>query len=130
MKKSTTFKYTFSAPTQLERKEVEQIRNEYLNETPQSNKLATLKKYHSIVKNVPQTITLIVGIVFLLIFGLGMTFAIEWNNILVGSIIAGVSIVPMIINPFLHKKLTRFYKNKYRDQIIKLSDEILNDGNE
>ena len=125
--KNSTFKYTYSAPTQNERKEVESILSEYVEQPKQTDKLVELKKCHSIVKNTPVTISLVFGILSSLIFGTGLTCFLEWNNIIIGIICSVIGVGLMTFTPFLNKKLIKHYKNKYREKIIKLSNEILND---
>ena len=121
------FKYKYSAPTSAERKEIESIRNNYIQSNQSTDKLLKLRQLDNKVRNIPIMISLIFGIIGLLIFGLGMTFVLEWNNLIIGIVISVIGIFPIsFAYPIYRKTLTKL-KNKYSGEIIKLSDELLND---
>lgn len=122
-----TFKYTYRAPTIDERKEVESIRKQYLPETKQEQNISKLIKLDRKVKTVPQVIALTIGIVGILVFGLGLTMVLEWNLTIFGVIVGIVGAVFMSVNYFIYKAIYNKFKNKYGEEIIKLSEEILND---
>ena len=73
------FEYTYSAPSEAERREIESIRRQY-EEHPRSaeSKLERLRKLDAYVKNSATCVALILGVVGLLIFGLGMAMVLEW----------------------------------------------------
>ena len=128
MKQKNDFEFNYSAPSSEERKEIESIRNSYLAKSSSvDNKLETLRKLDSKVKNTPTMIALIIGIVGTLIFGLGMTMVLEWNLTIWGVVVGTVGAVPISmaypVFKLTHKKL----KNKYSSQILKLSEELLGD---
>ena len=128
MKQKNDFEFNYSAPSSEERKEIESIRNSYLAKSSSvDNKLETLRKLDSKVKNTPTMIALIIGIVGTLIFGLGMTMVLEWNLAIWGVVVGTVGAVPISmaypVFKLTHKKL----KNKYSSQILKLSEELLGD---
>ena len=128
MKQKNDFEFNYSAPSSEERKEIESIRNSYLAKSSSvDNKLETLRKLDSKVKNTPTMIALIIGIVGTLIFGLGMTMVLEWNLTIWGVVVGIVGAVPISmaypVFKLTHKKL----KNKYSSQILKLSEELLGD---
>lgn len=132
MKKGNDFEYKYVAPTTAERKEIESIRDSYTVASSVSNpvsKLDYLRKLDSRVKNIPTVISLVIGIVSILIFGLGLTMILEWDLIVGGVILSAVATIPMVVNYLLYCHIATYLKNKYKDEILKLSNELLNDGN-
>ena len=128
MKTKSDFKFNYSAPSSEERKEIESIRNSYLSQTSSSKgKLETLRKLDNKVKNTPNTIALIVGIVGILIFGLGMTMVLEWKLLLWGIIVGIIGFVTMILAYPIFKFTFKMLKDKYSSQILSLSEELLNE---
>lgn len=123
------FEYRYSAPTIEERKEIESIRQSYLDKTPENSKLSELKKLDKKVKNLPSIISITFGIIFTLVFGVGLTMVLEWKILVWGVIVSAVGIIPLFFNYLLYKKEKTYFKNKYSKKIIKLSEELLNDEN-
>lgn len=125
--KNNKFSFTYSAPTSEERKEIENIRNSYLTTCSSSgDKLQQLRKLDRKVKTLPNIISLAFGIVGILIFGLGLSMILEWRLLTFGIIVSIIGIVPIIFAYPIHKFLTKLLKNKYSTQILKLSEELLN----
>ena len=78
------------------------------------------------VENTPTMISLSLGIAAILLFGLGMTFFLEWKSLwYCGIPFALIGIVGMVGNVFLHTKLIVYYKEKYKQEIIELANELL-----
>ena len=122
------FEYNYSAPTKEERAEIEDIKKHYVKKDTRNIKMETLRKLDNKVRNLPTMVGLIIGVVFCLVFGFGLTLILEWGNYVFGIIFMVIGAILMTINPFLIAKLTNYLKNKYRDKIIELSDELLNKG--
>ena len=119
------FNFSYSAPTEEERKEINDIKNRYtpLSETEQ--KLKRLRKLDATVKNYPTVWGLVLGVLSCLVFGLGLTCVLEWKLLTVGIIIAIVGGFGMAITYPVYKLVLNRYKNKYGKEILKLSDELL-----
>jgi len=131
MKKHNDFEYKYVAPTNEERKEIENIKNSYLTQSSfTDSKLNKLRKLDGKVKNIPVIISLVLGIVGTLIFGLGMSMALEWNLTLWGIIVSAVGFVPTICAYPAYKFWSKNLKKKYSAEIINLSNELLNDEKE
>lgn len=131
MKMHNDFEFKYVAPTSEERKEIESIKNSYLNQSSSTDsKLNQLRKMDSKVKNTPTVVSLIMGVLGILIFGLGMTMVLEWNLIMWGIIISAIGAIPMLLAYPVYKLITKSLKKKYSAKIIKLSNELLNDENE
>ena len=127
MKNNNDFEYSYYAPTNKERKEIENIKNSYTQKKSNVSKLNLLRKLDNKVKNIPIIISLIFGVVGTLIFGLGLTMILEWNLIAFGIIVCVVSLLPILSAYWVYKKTYISLKNKYSEEIIKLSDELLYD---
>ena len=129
--KKNDFEYKYVAPTASERKEIESIRDSYIAKpiNQVDSKLDRLRKLDFKVKNIPLIISLVIGILFTLVFGLGLTMILEWNFIMSGVILSAISIIPMVFNYLIFCHINIFLKNKYKDEILKLSNELLNNEN-
>ena len=83
------------------------------------------------VKNIPQIVSLTLGIVGILTFGLSMTFFLEWTNYwYIGIPCAIVGIAIMSTAYLAYSKILQKLKKKYGEEIIALSNELLNENDE
>lgn len=130
--KKTGFEYTYSAPTEQERKEIESIRRQYQAQpvSDREEKLNRLRKLDSFVKNSATTVALTLGLVGLLIFGLGMTMVLEWELYIWGVVVGAVGLTPIMIAYPVYNLILNKNKEKYGEQILMLTEELLNDKNE
>lgn len=121
------FNYTYSAPTELEKKEIESIKRFY---EPKSERELMLHRLHSLdsrVKSLPQIIALCIGIFGTLVFGLGLTMVILWKLTVVGIIVMALGLPVLLLAYPVHNFVLSEYKMKYGDEILKLSNELLED---
>lgn len=123
------FEYNYNAPTEEERIEIESIRNQYLPKNKTLTKLERLKSLDFKVKNISLIIGLTIGIIGCLIFGLGLTFFLEWSNNILGAIFGVLGILIMIPAYFVYKIIFNKLKEKYGKEILELSNELLNNNN-
>ncbi len=121
------FEYTYVAPTERERKEAEAIRKRYLPESENVDKLTKLKRLDEKVKRFPMVLSLSLGVVGTLIFGLGLTLILEWSMIVWGTMVAVVGMLPLALAYPAYKLSLTNRKRKYGAEILKLSEEILNE---
>lgn len=119
------FTYTYSAPTEEERREIESIRRQYKAEPKEESKVERLRSLHSRVVGSATAISLAVGIVGTLIFGAGIAFVLEFDMITIGIILAAVGVAPISLAYPIYKRVISRGKNKYGDEIIRLSDQLL-----
>ena len=126
MAEKNDFEYKYIAPSASERKEIESIRRNYLPKSKEESKLDYLRKLDGKVKSVPQIVSLALGIVGILIFGLGLAMILEWAVIIWGVVVAAFGVVPIALAYPLFIKVDKKMKDKYGKQILDLSDEILN----
>ena len=124
------FEYTYAAPSETERKEIESIRRQYEDrkDTPES-KLERLRKLDSFVKNSATCLSLILGVVGLLTFGLGLTMILEWAKYVWGVIVAIVGLVPLCAAYPVYLFVLKRNKKKYSAEILQLSEELLKEQN-
>lgn len=127
MKDNEKFNFTYSAPTKSEREEIEDIRKNYLPKAKEDSKLIRLKKLDGMVKDIPMALSLSVGIIGTLIFGLGLTMILEWKIIVFGVIVSILGIIPVALAYFVYKKILHKLTEKHREEILKLSEELLNE---
>lgn len=127
---SNKFNYTYAAPTEKERSEVESIRRQYVPESTSESGIERLRSLDVKVKRAPLIAAITLGVVGVLVFGLGLTMVLEWNLPVWGAVVAAVGVIPMAIAHPVKKALFKRNKAKYGDEILKLSDEILNSKGE
>lgn len=120
------FEYKYTAPTQEERLEIEDIRRNYIPKDEKNTQLVILRKMDRKVQNLPTLIGLCIGITFCLVFGLGLTMCLEWDLIVGGIFVMFIGLVPMILNPMIVSRATTYLKDKYKEDILRISDELLN----
>lgn len=120
------FSYTYSAPTPSEREEINSIRSAYLprKETDLERLRALDRKVHM----PPKVIAIALGIFGLLLFGLGMTLALEWGLLLWGIAVGVVGAAVMGIAYPVHRALLARRKKRYGNEIVRLSDALLGEG--
>lgn len=70
-------------------------------------------------------ISLIFGIIGTLIFGLGLTCALEWNKMLFCIILSIIGIVLAIFAYPMYNYILRKNKSKYGEEIVRLSNKLL-----
>ena len=88
--------------------------------------LEELKRLDNLVKSIPTTVGLIVGIIGVLLFGTGMAFFLEITNVwYLGIPFSIIGVIVMAITPIIHNKLLNKYKKKYGPRIIELSNKLL-----
>lgn len=122
------FHYTYSAPTDEERKEIDSIRKQYVPEQRTETKLQRLRRLDKKVKCTPTAVALTLGIVGTLVFGLGLTMVLEWNLWLWGVLFAVFGGALAASAYPIHSCLLQRYKRRYGAEILKLPEEILGDG--
>ena len=114
--------------TFAERKEIDSIRRQYSPQEQTETKLERLRRLDSLVKNTAVVWSLIFGIIGCLVFGLGLTMILEWNILLWGIILMVIGSVPMAVAFPLYNRLLKKGKAKYGDEILRLSEELLNEN--
>ncbi len=122
------FVYNYSAPTEDERREIEDIKKQYDGEQIKKDNLTRLRELDRRVKQPPLIASIVLGVIGVLIFGTGLTMALEWALYVWGSVVMVVGIVPVAVAYPVRKAMVRSNKKKYGDEIVKLSNELLNEN--
>lgn len=125
------FEYKYEAPSFKEREEINNIRRQYLPENKEMSKMDRLRYLDNKVKSIPLIWSLSFGICGTLIFGVSMTFFLEWVTYwYVGIPFGIIGIVLIIIAYPIYKSVLNKFKIKYGKEIIDLSNELLNENEE
>ncbi len=125
---SNQFNFRYIAPSQEERKEIDSIRRQYAPQEKTETKLERLRQLDGLVKNTAVIWSLVLGILGALIFGLGLTMILEWNILLWGIVLMAIGSVPMAVAYPIYKSVLNKGKAKYGDEILRLSEELLNES--
>lgn len=126
-KNDDKFTYSYSAPTASERLEIEDIRRRYSGETEREDALTHLKNLDKKVKRFPFVFALVLGIAGCLIFGLGLSMVLEWKLLVWGAAVSVIGAAIMAVNYPVYKAILNRNKRKYGEEIVKLSNELLNE---
>lgn len=126
MEENKRFEYTYKAPTEQERREIESIRRQYAahGAAPEGG-IERLRYLDNRVKSAAICWSLVLGVVGLLIFGVGLTMALEWDLLLWGIVVGLVGLVPMFCAYPVYCRLFQRNKAKYGEEILRLSEELL-----
>ena len=122
------FNFKYTAPTEEERKEIDSIRRQYAPQEKTETKLERLRRLDGLVKNTAIIWSLVLGVVGTLVFGLGLTMILEWSIWLWGIVLMVIGSVPMAIAYPVYKFSLNKGKAKYGDEILRLSEELLNEN--
>lgn len=121
------FSYTYSAPTQEERREIEDIKRQYDGSKQEKDNITKLRELHARVNRPPLILAIVLSVIGVLIFGTGLTLILEWNALVWGIVVMIIGCVPMVLAYPLKQLLLKRNKQKYGGEIVKLSDELLNE---
>lgn len=121
-----TFKYRYSSERN---REIEAIRSKYLPKV--ESKIDVLKRLDARVRDAGQLEGLTVGVVGALVFGIGMCIglgAIAAAPIL-AALFGTVGAAIMVCAYPIYRSISRRIRNELTPEILRLSDEILNEKN-
>lgn len=125
---SNQFHFKYTAPTEEERKEIDSIRRQYVPQEKTETKMEKLRRLDALVKNTAIIWSLVLGVIGTLIFGLGLTMILEWEIWLWGIVVMVVGSVPAALAYPVYKAVLQKYKNRYGAEILRLSEELLNEN--
>ena len=126
MNNDDKFSYTYSAPNEAERREIESIKKQYTGEPKQADKLEQLRRLNKLVTLPPLILSIIIGVTGTLVLGAGMTMVLEWDIIIWGVLVGLLGILIAATAYPVYKAVLKRNKKKYGQQIIALSNELLN----
>lgn len=124
---NNSFEYTYSAQRQ---KEVEEIRKAYLPK--EEDKMAELRKLHTIPTQKAQAASLAVGIIGALILGTGMSLCMTDIGAALGrlAMIIGIAVgvVGMVLTALaypIYNRVLKKERERIAPEILRLSDELI-----
>jgi hypothetical protein len=126
MMEKKKFEYTYTAPTEQERREIESIRRQYMlgGAAPEGG-IERLRYLDDRVKRGPTCWGLVLGVLGLLIFGLGLSMVLQWALYLWGVLVAVVGAIPMGMAYPVYCRVLRRNKDKYGAEILHLTEALL-----
>lgn len=126
MNEDNHFKYRYTAPTEAERREIISIRKDY-QPVEVISKIDQLRVLDRKARLPAFCFAIALGIIGLMIFGTGMALILNWNRLILGSSIALIGAAMMIFPHPTHKYILTREKNKYSEEIMELSSELLDE---
>lgn len=121
--KNEVFNYTYSASQQAE---IKGIREKYMPPTEEEDKMEQLRRLDRSVTKIGTAVSVAVGIISALVFGVGMCCTMVWEGLMVPGIIVGVVGIIGIVSAYpVYIYITRKQREKVAPEIIKLSDELM-----
>jgi hypothetical protein len=125
MDEHNQFTYSYQSLSIDEQKDVRNIRNRYLKKDKIEEKKIKLQKLDKRVKHLPIVILSISIVIGTLIFGTGLAYILTFEKLEIGVPISIIGIVVIVLSFFIKKMVQRKLKYKYKDEIIALANEIL-----
>lgn len=123
--KNETFSYTYSAK---EQEEIKKIRDKYAAPTKEEISMEQLRRLDASTTRGATVVSLIVGIVSALLFGVGMccTMIPEWEMYFIFGIIIGVAGIIGVAAAYpIYTYMVKRKRAKLAPEIIRLSEELL-----
>ena len=120
-KKNNTFEYTYSASQQ---EEIKKIRDKYMKKTHVESKIEQLQKLDKKAENPGMIISIALGIIGTLIFGIGMCCVLVWAKFTWGIVIGVFGIIMLAIAYPAYKYITKKQREKITPQVLKLIEEL------
>lgn len=116
------FEYTYSAPQQSE---IQQIRQKYLPK--EITKLDQLRAMDDSVTKRGVTVSLVHGIVYSLLLGLGMSCCMVWAESLFvpGVLIGCIGFAGVTVTYPLYNRIVKKDREKIAPEILRLSEELI-----
>lgn len=125
MDEHNQFTYSYQSLSIDEQKDVRNIRNRYLKKDKIEEKKIKLQKLDKRVKHLPIVILSISIVIGTLIFGTGLAYILTFEKLEIGVPISIIGIVVIVLSFFIKKMVQRKLNYKYKDEIIALANEIL-----
>ncbi|MBQ9113170.1 MAG: hypothetical protein IJY08_06280 [Clostridia bacterium] len=119
-----TFNYVYSAKQQ---EEIQNIRNKYLPEDTQEDKMEQLRRLDASVTTKGTVVSLIIGIISALVLGVGMCCTMVWGGKLFipGIVIGIVGIIGVSLTYPLYNHITKKERARVTPEILRLTEELM-----
>lgn len=117
-----TFTYTYSSKQQ---EEIKKIRQKYMPH--EENKMDQLRKLDQSASQKGTVVSLVIGILSTLIFGVGLCCTMVWKEYFISGIFIGIiGMIGMAMSYPIYKAITSKQRKKLAPEILRLSEELLN----
>ncbi len=120
-----TFTYTYSAK---EQEEIKKIRDKYAPPTKEETSMEQLRRLDASATKGAAVVSLIVGIISCLLFGVGMccTMLPGWEQYFIPGIVVGVTGIGGIVAAYpIYNYMVKRKREKLAPEIMRLSDELM-----
>lgn len=121
------FDFTYAAPTEEERREIEGLRREYCAESNKQNALERMRRLNRKARLPAEIAAVVLGVAGVLTFGAGLAMSLEaiGGGVIAGSVlgVAGIAIVFFIRK--IYRAILKKRKEKYGREIVDLADRLL-----
>ena len=124
------FSYTYRALSEEQKREIADIRRRYSAPADTVSKLERLRRLDAKCKNLCTAISLVVGVLGCLIFGLGLTMILEWGLAVAGAAVCVVGVAAMVPAYPLYRYIHAYCRKTYGAEILRLSEELLGEDEE
>lgn len=117
-----TFTYTYSSKQQ---EEIKKIRQKYMPH--EESKMDQLRKLDQSASQKGTVVSLAIGILSTLIFGVGLCCTMVWKEYFISGIFIGIiGMIGMAMSYPIYKAITSKQRKKLAPEILRLSEELLN----
>lgn len=116
------FSFSYSAPTESERREIERIRREYSGGDATVEDLRRLDKK---VKAPATAASVMCGVIGTLVFGTGLAMVLSWNMTVAGAAVSLVGAVVAACAYGVYNFVLGLRRKKYAAKILALSEKLL-----
>lgn len=122
MAEKEIFEYTYSAPQQSE---IQQIREKYLPK--KATKLDQLRTLDASVTRRGSAVSLVHGIFYTLILGLGMSCCMVWADKLIipGVLVGCIGLAGIAASYPIYNRIVKQDREKIAPDILRLSEELI-----
>ena len=122
MSEKEIFEYTYCAP---QRSEVHQIREKYLPK--EMTKLEQLRALDESVTRRGSAVSMFHGIVYALLFGLGMSCCMVWEETMLvpGVLLGCIGIAGVFTSYPIYNRIVKQDRERITPEILRLSEELI-----
>lgn len=118
------FKYQYQKLTSNEQKEVETIIKKYV-ENDVDSQIERIQRYDRKTKILPVGLLSFFIIFGILVFGVGLTFVLEWQKLGIGCCLMLLGTLIIVLFGLLYPKILQSFKKYYGKKIVIFSQEVL-----
>ena len=123
--KNEVFNYTYSASQQAE---IKGIREKYMPPTKEEDKMEQLRRLDRSVTKTGTAVSIVVGIINALVFGIGMCCTMVWEGLMVPGIIVGVVGIIGIVSAYpIYIHITKKQREKVEARIRHIAVNLVRD---